>query len=141
MPAPGKDTALALRTIDAALAHEEVPGTILFLTDGVESAATRAFKAQADSGRSQPVMLAVGTERGGPLRSGTDSFVEKDGVRVFARMDVARSSALATTPACPLRPSCPTAMTTSPGCSATCSRIWRRNSRRRTRAGRMKAGG
>ncbi len=66
-----------------------MPGTILFLTDGAESAATRAFKAQADSGRSQPVMLAVGTERGGPLRSGTDSFVEKDGVRVFARMDVA----------------------------------------------------
>ncbi|WP_224080901.1 vWA domain-containing protein [Cupriavidus laharis] len=89
MPAPGKDTALALRTIDAALAHEEVPGTILFLTDGVETAAVRAFKAQASSGRSQPVVLAIGTERGGPLRSGTEGFVEKDGVRVFARMDTA----------------------------------------------------
>ncbi|MBP0637827.1 VWA domain-containing protein [Cupriavidus sp. AcVe19-6a] len=89
MPVPGRDTALALRTIDAALAHEEVPGTILFLTDGVETAAERAFKAQAGSGRSQPVVLAIGTERGGPLRSGTDGFVEKDGVRVFARMDMA----------------------------------------------------
>ncbi len=89
MPAPGRDTALALRTIDAALAHEEVPGTILFLTDGVETAAVRAFKTQAGSGRSQPVVLAIGTERGGPLRSGTDGFVEKDGVRVFARMDTA----------------------------------------------------
>ncbi|MEM5433133.1 VWA domain-containing protein [Cupriavidus oxalaticus] len=89
MPAPGRDTALALRTIDAALAHEEVPGTILFLTDGVETAAVRAFKAQAGSGRSQPVVLAIGTERGGPLRSGTDGFVEKDGVRMFARMDTA----------------------------------------------------
>ncbi|MBF6991139.1 VWA domain-containing protein [Cupriavidus sp. IK-TO18] len=89
MPAPGRDTALALRTIDAALAHEEVPGTILFLTDGVETAAVRAFKTRAGSGRSQPVVLAIGTERGGPLRSGTDGFVEKDGVRVFARMDTA----------------------------------------------------
>ncbi|WP_434033397.1 vWA domain-containing protein [Cupriavidus sp. a3] len=89
MPAPGRDTALALRTIDTALAHEEVPGTILFLTDGVETAAVRAFKTRAGSGRSQPVVLAIGTERGGPLRSGTDGFVEKDGVRVFARMDTA----------------------------------------------------
>ncbi|TDF67979.1 VWA domain-containing protein [Cupriavidus sp. L7L] len=89
MPAPGRDTALALRTIDAALAQEEVPGTILFLTDGVETAAVRAFKTRAGSGRSQPVVLAIGTERGGPLRSGTDGFVEKDGVRVFARMDTA----------------------------------------------------
>ncbi|WP_425332989.1 vWA domain-containing protein [Cupriavidus pinatubonensis] len=89
MPAPGKDTALALRTIDAALAHEEVPGTILFLTDSMEAAAVRAFKAQASSGRSQPVVLAIGTERGGPLRSGSVGFVEKDGVRVFSRMDTA----------------------------------------------------
>ncbi|CAG2158818.1 vWA domain-containing protein [Cupriavidus numazuensis] len=89
MPAPGKDTALALRTIDAALAHEEVPGTILFLTDSMETAAVRAFKAQASSGRSQPVVLAIGTERGGPLRSGSEGFVEKDGVRVFSRMDTA----------------------------------------------------
>ncbi|WP_011299033.1 vWA domain-containing protein [Cupriavidus necator] len=89
MPAPGKDTALALRTIDAALAHEEVPGTILFLTDTMETAAVRAFKAQASSGRSQPVVLAIGTERGGPLRSGSEGFVEKDGVRVFSRMDTA----------------------------------------------------
>ncbi|TPQ31632.1 vWA domain-containing protein [Cupriavidus pinatubonensis] len=89
MPAPGKDTALALRTIDAALAHEEVPGTILFLTDSMEAAAVRAFKAQASGGRSQPVVLAIGTERGGPLRSGSVGFVEKDGVRVFSRMDTA----------------------------------------------------
>ncbi|MFC4519515.1 vWA domain-containing protein [Cupriavidus pinatubonensis] len=89
MPAPGKDTALALRTIDAALAHEEVPGTILFLTDSMETAAVRAFKAQASSGRSQPVVLAIGTERGGPLRSGSEGFVEKDGVRMFSRMDTA----------------------------------------------------
>ncbi len=41
MPVPGKDTAKALQAAEAALANEEVPGTILFLTDGVEPAAIR----------------------------------------------------------------------------------------------------
>lgn len=92
MPVPGRDMAQALRTIDADLAHEPVPGTILFLTDGVEPAAANAFRAQARSGRSQPVVLAIGTEQGGPLRnvgSAEGGFVEQDGTRVFARLDAA----------------------------------------------------
>ncbi len=95
MPVPGRDMAQALRTIDADLAHEPVPGTILFLTDGVEPAAAKAFREQAHSGRSQPVVLAIGTQQGGPLRNAAGaagaegSFVEQDGARVFARLDVA----------------------------------------------------
>lgn len=89
MPVPGRDMAQALRTIDADLAREPVPGTILFLTDGVDPAAARAFRAQADSGRSQPVVLAIGTEQGGPLRNAAGGYVEQDGARVFARLDVA----------------------------------------------------
>ncbi|MBB3179248.1 VWA domain-containing protein [Variovorax sp. Sphag1AA] len=88
MPVKGKNTVLALKTIDADLAKEETPGTILFLTDGVEPAAFAAFKAQVDSGRALPVVLGIGTAQGGPLREG-DGFVEEGGQRVFARLDVA----------------------------------------------------
>ncbi|WP_354686318.1 VWA domain-containing protein [Cupriavidus necator] len=89
VPAAGRDMARALRIIDADLAHEPVPGTILFLTDAVDPAAVAAFRAQAGSGRSQPVVLGIGTEQGGPLRAAEGGFVEQDGARVFARLDVA----------------------------------------------------
>ncbi|HYP86076.1 VWA domain-containing protein [Variovorax sp.] len=84
MPVPGKNTALALRTIDTALSKEDTPGTIVFFTDGVEAGAFQALQAQADSGRSQPVVLAFGTERGGPIRS-ADGDGDGGG---FARLDL-----------------------------------------------------
>ncbi|GJG96958.1 VWA domain-containing protein [Cupriavidus pauculus] len=68
MPVPGKDTALAIRTIATALAKEPVPGTILLLTDGVEPAATATLQ-QRDK-RTQLVVLAIGTAQGGPLKTG-----------------------------------------------------------------------
>jgi Ca-activated chloride channel family protein len=88
MPVPGRNTALALRTIDADLSKEEAAGTILFLTDGVEADAVPAFKAQVDSGRSQPVVLAIGTARGGPVRSGDGFAQDAQGRQLFARLDV-----------------------------------------------------
>ena len=89
MPVDGRDTVRALKAVDADLAKETVPGTVLFLTDGIEPAATAAFRAQVDTGRTQPVLLAVGTAEGGPLRRGASGFVEgPDGQRVFARLDV-----------------------------------------------------
>ncbi|SPD46571.1 VWA domain-containing protein [Cupriavidus neocaledonicus] len=88
MPVPGRDMAQALRVIDADLKREPVPGTVLFLTDGVDPAAAAAFRAQAGSGRSQPVVLALGTAQGGPLRDAAGGLVEQDGARVFARLDV-----------------------------------------------------
>lgn len=68
MPVPGKDTVLAVRTIDAALKKETVPGTILLLTDGVEPAAVEPLHAYARSAPTQVVVLAIGTVDGGPLR-------------------------------------------------------------------------
>jgi len=88
MPVPGKNTALALRTIDAALATQDTPGTIVFFTGGVERGAFEAFKAQVDSGRSQPLVLAFGTERGGPVR---DPQGQDGG---FARLDLPTLKAL-----------------------------------------------
>jgi len=86
MPVAGKDTARALRTIDEALAREETPGTILFLTDGVEPGATDAL-AKHD-GRNQILVLGIGTEEGGPVKTGAGSFLDDaSGRRVVAKLD------------------------------------------------------
>lgn len=71
MPVPGKDTGLALRTIGAAMAKEPVPGTILLLTDGVEPAAAESLRKRDP--HTQVVVLAIGTEAGGPLKQGDGS--------------------------------------------------------------------
>lgn len=88
MPRPGKNTALALRTIDEYMAKEDTPGTIVFFTDGVEPAATDAFKAQVDSGRSLPVVLGFGTEQGGPLKAKDDGAPGGARRPASARLDV-----------------------------------------------------
>jgi Ca-activated chloride channel family protein len=88
LPAGRKDTAKALRLIDESLAREPVPGTILFLTDGVEPAAFDTFKRH--TGKDELMVLGVGTEQGGPIRTGPESFLEDaTGRRVFTRLDVA----------------------------------------------------
>lgn len=87
MPVPGKDTAKALATVDLALAREETPGTILFLTDGVEANAVAAMKNHG--GKDEIMVLAIGTPEGGPVKTGADSFLTDDGGRrVFAKLDV-----------------------------------------------------
>jgi Ca-activated chloride channel family protein len=87
MPVPGKDTANALKTVDAALAREETPGTILFMTDGVEPRAHGAMKAYR--GRHEIAVLGVGTVEGGPVKTGATSFLsDATGGRVFAKLDV-----------------------------------------------------
>jgi len=87
MPVKGKDTAGALRAVDAALANEPVPGTILFLTDGVEQAAFPAFSDY--KGRHDIMVLGVGTAEGGPVRIGDGQYLtDSAGGRVFAKLDV-----------------------------------------------------
>jgi Ca-activated chloride channel family protein len=88
LPPGGKDTVKALRVVDESLVREPVPGTILFLTDGVEPAAFDAFRRHA--GKDQVMVLGIGTEQGGPVRTGPESFLEDaTGRRVFTRLDVA----------------------------------------------------
>jgi Ca-activated chloride channel homolog len=87
MPVAGKDTAKALATVEAGLAREETPGTILFVTDGVEPNAFRAF--QNYSGKNELMVLGVGTAAGGPVKAGKDAFLtDASGRRVFSRLDV-----------------------------------------------------
>jgi Ca-activated chloride channel family protein len=90
MPVAGKNTALALREIDASLAKEDTPGSIVFFTDGVEAPAFGAFRAHADNARSEAVVLAFGTERGGPVLSpqGDEGSARGGDGGGFARLDV-----------------------------------------------------
>lgn len=87
MPVSGKDTAKALETAEAELAREEVPGTLLFLTDGIEPAAIDAFKRHG--GNNEIMVLGVGTAEGGPVKTGEGEFLTDAGGRVLARLDVA----------------------------------------------------
>jgi Ca-activated chloride channel homolog len=90
LPRGGKETAKALETIEDFLKDETVPGTILFVTDGIESAAMPAlqrFTARQD----QPddiLVLGAGTSAGGPVQIGTNRFLEEHGRRVYANLDV-----------------------------------------------------
>jgi Ca-activated chloride channel homolog len=94
---PGKkDTAGALRKVDSFLKDETVPGTILFMTSGVERAAFPTFM-QHQNNRHQALVLAVGTAEGGPIRTRSGEFLEESGRRVFSKLDVAELKALKST--------------------------------------------
>lgn len=87
MPVPGKDTAKALNVVDAALADDATPGTILFMTDGVEPRAFDALKNHP--GKNEIMVLAIGTAAGGPVRAGKDEFLtDATGRRMVAKLDV-----------------------------------------------------
>lgn len=87
MPVAGKDTAVALRTVESALAAEETPGTILFITDGVEPAAFDAFA--KDAGNYEVMVLGIGTAQGGPIRTGDGRFLtDSSGAHILSKLDV-----------------------------------------------------
>ncbi|MCA1406327.1 VWA domain-containing protein [Ensifer sp. IC3342] len=93
MPVEGKDTAKALETVEAGLANETVPGTILFLTDGVEREAFPAFEQYG--GRNDLIVLGIGTAEGGPVKSADGGYIaDASGGRVHARLDIDALKAL-----------------------------------------------
>jgi Ca-activated chloride channel homolog len=87
MPVKGKDTAKALTLVEDALASEDTPGTILFITDGVEP---RAFEALKNHGSKNEIMvLAIGTAEGGPVKTGKDEFLAGvTGQRLISKLDI-----------------------------------------------------
>ena len=91
MPRRGKDTTKALHDIEEFLKTESVPGTILFVTDGIEPAAVPSleqFTAREDQAN-DVLVLGVGTSAGGPVQNGPNRFLEeRTGRRVFAKLDV-----------------------------------------------------
>jgi Ca-activated chloride channel family protein len=86
MPVPGQDAPAALTLAESLLAKESVPGTILFVTDGISKAQVPAFVAHQKASRNQVVVLGVGTSQGGPIREGKD-FLTEGGRRVVAKLD------------------------------------------------------
>ena len=91
MPRGGKDTPGALRAIDDFLKDEPVPGTILFVTDGIEPQAIpalRQFTSRQDN-EDDILVMGVGTSAGGPVRTAGNNFLnDRSGRRVYAKLDV-----------------------------------------------------
>jgi Ca-activated chloride channel homolog len=91
MPREGKDSAKALHAIEGFLKDETVPGTILFVTDGIESRALPAFRefTSQNADKNDILVMGVGTSRGGPVRTSGNRFLsDSSGRRVYARLDV-----------------------------------------------------
>lgn len=84
MPVPGKDTAKAITTADDMLtADTSGSGTTLIITDGVEKSAFDAISAS-----SNPLLvLAIGTEAGGPVKLPDGGFLTENGTRTRAKLD------------------------------------------------------
>jgi len=86
MPIAGKDTAKALQLAELTLAGEDISGTIVFLTDGIEQRAFDVFKRNTKHGI---VVLGFGTPEGGPVKTADGGFLTAaDGSRVFAKLDL-----------------------------------------------------
>jgi Ca-activated chloride channel family protein len=91
MPSTGKNTAKALNTIEDFLKGEPVPGTILFVTDGIEAQALPAFRqfTAQDENQNDLLVMGVGTSGGGPVRAANNGFLtDRFGRRVYAKLDV-----------------------------------------------------
>jgi hypothetical protein len=89
MPKTGKDTRQALASAKSLLDDAKVPGTVLFITDGIEEPARASLQNFADNTPDSILVLGVGTSRGGPIRTGGNRFVEdSSGRRLFSKLDV-----------------------------------------------------
>ncbi|CCM74494.1 vWA domain-containing protein [Rhizobium mesoamericanum] len=88
MPKPGKDTTEALRLAERLLQPDDGSGTVLLLTDGIESEALEGAKA-VEGGL---VVLGVGTPEGGAVEGGGVAKLDLAALKAFgsdARASVA----------------------------------------------------
>lgn len=89
MPNDGSNTLEVLDVVTDYLSDEEVPGTILFITDEIKKKSFNAISEISDSSRNQVIVLAVGTSKGGPITMGSNRFrLNKNGSRKIAKLDV-----------------------------------------------------
>ena len=97
MPKPGKSTSEAITAIQKFLRDEEVPGTVLFVTDGIEPKSRPALQNFVEAGKNSALVLGVGTSRGAPIRTSGNQFLEAaNGSRVFSTLDVDALKSLST---------------------------------------------
>jgi len=90
MPVAGDDAAAALAEAEKILALDPTPGSIVFVTDGIDAASRPPLLAAADRGEHELLVMAVGTERGGALTT-ADGRIRTDGsgTPITARLDAA----------------------------------------------------
>lgn len=91
MPDRGKDSAKALGAIEDFLKDEPVPGTILFVTDGIEPRSVVTFQqfAKRQDNANALLVLGVGTSQGGPVRiAGNQFLTDSFGRRVYSKLDI-----------------------------------------------------
>ena len=69
MPEPGDAPTRALELAEQLLARESVPGTVLFLTDGIDRSGADAFGAFASRSGDQVIVLAFGGAEGGAIET------------------------------------------------------------------------
>ncbi|MEC5398040.1 VWA domain-containing protein [Uliginosibacterium sp. H1] len=69
MPRSGKNARAALDEAERLLRKETAAGTVVFITDGFDQAQIAGFARQVQASRHQVLVLAAGTEQGGPIRT------------------------------------------------------------------------
>lgn len=90
MPISKKDTTSAIHALEDFLKDEPTPGTVLFVTDGIEPQAytpLRKFIA-ANENKNDVLVMGVGTSAGAPIRTSKNQFLIEGGRRVFSKLDV-----------------------------------------------------
>ncbi|HGY54832.1 MAG TPA: VWA domain-containing protein [Caldithrix abyssi] len=87
MPSKGKAPQKALKLAASLLDKSEIPGTILFFTDGISGKYAAQFTQYMQTSRNQIAVLAFGTREGGPIQTGKNRFLTKNGRRVMAPFD------------------------------------------------------
>ena len=96
MPLPGQEPSQALALAEELLARDSVPGSILFLTDGIAVENTATFAEHQSRTRDEVMVLAVGTTDGGPIPlEGNQFATDAQGRRIVASLDRAGLDALA----------------------------------------------
>lgn len=89
MPKDGSNTKEVLNRVSEFLRDEEVPGTILLITDKVNRDSFNSFTELKDSSHNQIIILATGTSSGGPISIGQNRFqINKNGQRIIAKLDI-----------------------------------------------------
>jgi len=88
MPTEGKDASAALRLAEEMMLRDTIPGTILFITDGIGVEHTETFVQHNEGTRDLVMVLAIGTREGGPIPTGQNRFrTDASGQRVVATLD------------------------------------------------------
>jgi Ca-activated chloride channel family protein len=91
MPRPGNAPALALDVAEAALSKAPVPGSIVFITDGIGKDQVSAFANHQKQSQNDVVVLGIGTVAGGEIpdadaaSTSTFSRLDRQGLDALSR--------------------------------------------------------